>query len=316
MFHQAEKEFQDGKFESAVGMYRSLESRESQEFRRDTILFRTGECFLNMNAPAEARLAFVEIHEKYPDSEYAFDAENRISELANRGVRMLEMQRLLKEDAQKRLREARQELSAMQSANIEDDAKSALWLSQAAEALWDLERYEDARDAYVAAINLQPALRYDPRIQGRLIFPAEATPPTILTWLMGTQPPPAPLDPTKVIPMTPQGELRWPGGQPPLAIYNTTLRYERVSEDPRQRYVIVTGQVKNVSNKVVNRATVEVTLTNLRDQVLAVSSSQKLPRLEPKATAAFRARLGPFDDYENIASYSARVLLSPEDIEQ
>jgi tetratricopeptide (TPR) repeat protein len=299
-------------------MYRSLESRESQSFRRDTILFRIGECFLNMNdpAPAEARLTYVELRENFPDSEYVIDVDNRISELANRGERMLEMRRLLKEEAQRRLREVRRELSAMESTGIEDDLRAAHWLTQAAEALWDLERYEDARDAYVAAINLNLELRYDPRIQGRLIFPPEASGTPILSWLMGQQKSPEPLNPSTVIPRTPQGELRWPGGQPPLVIYNTTLRYDRAKEDPRVRYAIVTGQVKNVSNYVVNRATVEVTLTNIRDQVLAVSSSQKLPRLEPKGTAAFRVRLGPFDDYENIASYSARVLLSPGDIEQ
>jgi len=316
VFHQAEKKYVAGDFEQALGMYESLERQPSQQSRRDTILFREGECFLNLNAPAEARLAFVSLREQYPESDYIIDVDNRLEELASRGDRMLEMRRLLKQEAQKRLQEARRELSAIQTSGQEDDVKTAFWLTQAAEALWDLERYVDARDAYVAAINLKPDLRYDPRIQGRLIFPPEAAGPPILTWLMGKQEATAPLNPASVIPMTPQGELRWPGGRPPLVIYNTTLRYERVKEDPRQRYAIVTGQVKNVSNYVVNRATVEVTLTNVRDEVLAVSSSQKLARLEPRATAAFRVRLGPFDDYENIASYSARVLLSPGDLEQ
>ncbi len=315
LYARGEKEYNEGNFEQALIIYDSLLNRGTKKFKNDDLLFRIGECYLNLNAPADAREAFVTIKVRYPGSDYLIDVDTRLAELANRGDRMLAMQKLRKQEAEKRLREARKELSSMELEGIEADSRAAYWLTEAAEALWDLERYEDARDAYVAAINITPDLRYDPRIQGRLIFPQQTERIAILSWLTGGPEPPPALDPSDVIPMTPQGELRWPGGQQPLVIYNTTLRYTRVKEDPRMRYALVTGQVKNQSNYTVRRASVEVSLTNVRDQLLDVRYTE-IPRLEAKATAAFSVRLGPFDDAENISSYSARVLLSPEEIER
>ncbi len=315
-FMQAERAFNNDDITRALLTYQSLDGVESQRFREDTILFRMGECYRRLDSPADARMAFVRLKEQFPQSDYIIDVNNRLEDLENRGDRMVALQTARKDQADKRLREARRELSAMEAEGIEDDAKSAYWFIQAAEALWDLERYEDARDAYVAAINLEPELRYDPKIQGRLIFPPETEKTTVLSWLTGRQETQRPLDPATVIPMTPQGELRWPGGKQPLVIYNTTLRYLRVEQDPRARYAIVTGQVVNQSNIPVSNASVEVTLTSMRDEILGVSTSPRLPRLEPRGTAAFRVELGPFDDFENIASYSARVLLSPEEVGQ
>lgn len=300
-FRRAEKQFEKGNFARAVVMYHALETNDTQEFRRDTILFRKGECYMGLNASAEAQLAYSEIVRNHPGSEYLMDAKNRLRDLQARGGATIEKQKESREDAQSRLESARETLKDMDPAS----PRTVPYLLEAADALWNLQRFDDSRDVYVQAMNLDPAQRQNPQILGRLALPDYATRASggTLTWLRGGEVQFPPLDPADVIPLTPQG-ARW------LIIYNTTLRWRRQSEDPRVRYAIITGQVKNQSDRLIPASTVEVTLLNLRREIYGVQFAP-LPSLSPGATAAFQAVIGPIDDFENVTSYETRALISP-----
>lgn len=315
-YEQAESLYNEEKYDRAVAIYNSLLEEKSQQFRRDSLLFRIGECYQRLGAPAEARLAYLEVQQYAPGSVYQLDVRNRLAELETQKNELAAIPQQRREDAQRRLEEARRKLSdESHPAPALDERGRARVFVDAAEALWDLEQYEDARDAYVEAINLQPALRHDARIRGRLQFPPEADKRTggVVNWLTGHGERTPRLRAADVIPMTPQGLLRWPGGALPLMVFNTTMRWERVGQDPRVRTAVVTGQVKNQYSQRVGRARIEVSLTNVRIQVLDVAYAE-VPELNPGETTSFLVRLGPFDDYENINTYTCRVLLSAGEV--
>jgi len=313
-FIRAENLYREGNFERALGLYSSLETRPSQEFRRDTILFQKGECLIGLNAPAEATLAFQTIYEHYPQSEYKMDAGKRLADLQRKGGERMTRAERMKAQATERLEAARKTLTG----GILNSRETVPYLLQAADALWILERYEEARDVYVEALNLEPSLRENSSVRGRLLLPSDSAAASgggILGWLRGTETAAAPLDPSKVLPLTPQASVVWPDGRKPLIAYNTTLRWRRYKEDQRARLAIVTGNVKNQSSGKVGPARVEVTLLNTRMQILDVAYAD-VAALAPSATAAFRVQMGPFDDYENVTDYEVRVLLNSAEVDR
>ena len=154
-----------------------------------------------------------------------------------------------------------------------------------ADALWRLDRYEDAGAVYGRLLASDPALTTDPVISRRVETDANGS----------------------VTVVTPEEMLRRQTAANPIAVHNATSYFggrDRFTQKPR--WYMVTGEVINRGDRVVDGVEVQTTIYAFGNTIYD-TDIEHIGRLQPGQSRAFAARFTQFEEINNVSRYEFAV---------
>ncbi len=154
-------------------------------------------------------------------------------------------------------------------------------------ALWHLNRYDEAVQAYQKCQELDPQFIEDEKIISRVAIDTEGN----------------------MVPLTPEVRREIDRDRNPLIIFDDHAYNSRMSEDflsARQVDYNVTGLVRNQSDRNLRGVMVEVRFLNSARQLLDVRY-EHIGNLGPGAIRAFGVQSNRYDNIFNISTYECRA---------
>ncbi|NQU43713.1 hypothetical protein HQ520_10530 [bacterium] len=264
----------------AVIKYRQVLQEAPDSEQRERILLQLGNCFFNeqFRSLHDAHEAYLRYTIEYPQGFYIDEAQRSLDRiraiLANRD----EVDRAQKEVAAKTV----EELTKL----IEQNPYDADLSLRLGNALWELERYDEAVKAYLKSTEINAWLQEHDLIRKRLMVNEDGD----------------------VIPVTPEKERELERESNPLIVSNLNEYHSRLkaTRDGQAGEVFynVTGIVHNRGSQFLRRAEVEVRFYNAAREILDVKVAQ-VGNMPPGAIRGFSLRATNYDNIYNITSYEA-----------
>jgi TolA-binding protein len=206
---EAQLRFSQGEYMVARALYERLAQSYPDSQVRQKMLFQMGKCYFNdrVRAYHDARMAYLQYIEMYPDGQYVTEARQCLAEIDK-----AQNQRDLR--AETRLEQVAQEIETIKAAILADPHNSNLYDNaelhlKLGNALWRLQRYDEARDAYVRGCELNATLRDNAVIRDRLTTDAAG----------------------RIVPVTPERRSEIERERQPLVVFNDSAYKSRLNND-------------------------------------------------------------------------------------
>lgn len=283
----ANRRFEQKQYLVARAMYRRLIDKYPDCPARQEMMVKIGQCFFNdqFHSLHDARMAYLEYLENYPTGFYADDARENLR-------RIDALMNVREQTVDGRMDRVAENIKKIQDAIAKDPENAQLYNSadlyvRLGDALWKLDRYDEAKDAYVKARELNPELAQHPNIVKRV----------------GTGPD------GKPIALTPEAQKEIERDQNPLVVFDDHSYNSRSSKDvftAREVYYNVQGLVRNQSSKLLKGVVVEVRFLDAARNQLD-SQRETVGDMPPGSVRAFGVRASRFDNIYNVAAYECHA---------
>ena len=276
----ANNAFKDKNYQLAQAQYQHLASRYPRgNPTHEEILMHIGPCLYNDQVQSihDARMAYVNYLELYPEGKFAKEAIERIEGLnaiqANRDRVQQTQAQNLDVDAE-RLQDA-----------VKHDPYNADLYKALGDALWKTQHYQEACEAYLKSQKINAALKEDAIISQRLAVDENG----------------------KIVPLTPELAEETQRVKEPLIIPLETLHeYKSRSlsdvDSAREVYYNVTGLVHNRGRRNMDNVVVEIRFLDSMGRMLDVKHTG-VGRMPSGSFRAFSVQADRYDNIYNIARY-------------
>lgn len=243
---RAERDFRHRQYGFAAGQFEQLHLDHPRGYKSEYFLLQKGRCYYQMRDFIDAYRTFGEQRRLYPDGEFAGEAQAYMAK-----VEVIRNQD--RELAQAQIDKAKNNANEL-IALIDQDPSNAHLRHLLGDALWQLERYDDAARQYVVATELNAALYENDLIKGRLHTDESGA----------------------VVPLTPQLADEIERKRNPLVVISENryvLNDQRYDGQgmPRKNYR-VSGVVLNRGDETLRNVTVEVWFLNALQEVVDVQT--------------------------------------------
>ena len=279
----ADRRFEQKQYLVARAMYRRLLAKYPDSPARQEMMLKIGECFFNdqIHSLHDARIAYLEYLEAYPEGFYTDEARKNLQLI---DAKMNGRQRAV----ETRLDRVAENIKKIETAIAEDPDNADLYNSadlhmRLGDALWKLERYDEALEAYLKARELNPALAEHERIRQRVGAGPDGKP----------------------IAVTPAKRKEIERDLNPLVVFDDHAYTSRGSKDvftAREIYYNVQGLVRNQSSRPLRGVVVEVRFHDAARNQLDVQR-RAIGDIPPGSVRAFGVQATRFDNIYNVAGY-------------
>ncbi len=280
---EAQQRFSQGEYMVARALYERLAQNSPDSQVRQKMLFLMGKCYFNdqVRAYHDARIAYLQYIETYPNGQYVAEARQCLAEIDN-------AQKQRNQRAEIKLGQVAQEIETIKAAiqadphngNLYNNADLHLKLGN---ALWRLQRYDEARDAYVRSYELNAALRENTTIRERLTTDAAG----------------------QIVPVTPERRSEIERERQPLVVFNDNAYKSRLNNDlysAREVNYNVTGLIRNQSARELSGVVLEVRFFNPNRDLMDTQTIE-IGNIGPGSVRAFLAQAINYDNLYNIVRY-------------
>jgi tetratricopeptide (TPR) repeat protein len=288
---EAQLRFSQGEYMVARALYERLAQNTSDSLTRQKMMLQMGKCYFNEQVRDfhDARIAYLQYLETYPNGQYVAEAQQRLAEIDN-------AQKQRNQRAEVKLEQVAQEIETIKAAIQADPRNDNLYNNadlylKLGNALWRLQRYDEACDTYVRGCELNAALRGNVILRERLTTDATG----------------------RVVPVTPERRSEIERERQPLVVFNDSAYKSRLNNDlysAREVFYNVTGLIRNHSARELHGVVLEVRFFN-SNRDLMDTQSVEIGDIGPGAVRTFLARATSYDNLYNIVRYECYFRYNP-----
>lgn len=281
---QANHRYKQEEYAASAVLYEQLVDKYPEGKTRQRMMLKIADCMYLYNiqptarhAPAlhDAASVYLDYLEQYPQGEYRKDAQQGLERI--RAIQANRDQR-----AQQRLEQIADDVEKLKKAIAQNPYNAQLHLRYG-NALWKLERYDEAVDAYLKSQEIDAALKEFELIKNRMTVDEKG----------------------RVQPITPEMRRQIEREANPLVIFEVNDYQSNLPRDffaVRDVYYNVIGKVLNQSSRHLNNVLVQVDFYNAAHQLLD-SKTVSVGNMSPGAVRVFNVKATNYDYLDNIRSY-------------
>ncbi|HNY27082.1 MAG TPA: tetratricopeptide repeat protein [Candidatus Sumerlaeota bacterium] len=288
---EAQERFSQGEYMVARALYERLAQNTSDNLVRQKMMLQMGKCYFNEQVRDfhDARMTYLQYIETYPNGQYVAEARQCLAEIDN-------AQKQRNHQAEVKLDQVAQEIETIKAAIQADPQNSNLYNNadlhlKLGNALWRLQRYDEARDAYVRGCELNAALRENATLRERLTTDAAG----------------------RIVPVTPERRSEIEHERQPLVVFNDNAYKSRLNSDHdsvREVYYNVTGLIRNQSARDLHGVVLEVRFFNPNHDLMDTQNIS-IGDIGPGGVRTFLARATSYDNLYNIVRYECYFRYNP-----
>ncbi|MFC1601594.1 FxLYD domain-containing protein [Candidatus Sumerlaeota bacterium] len=279
----ANRRFKQGSYGLALAKYQRLIDQYPEGRLRQRLYLKRGACLYNdqVQSLPGAQAAYLDYlaDYPYPAGRYRQEADDQLER-----IRAIRANRENSTDA---VRNGVQDDVAQLRAALEKHPYDDKLYLRLGNALWQLERYEQAAQAYVKGQQINAALKEYDWLQKRLMVDEQGN----------------------VRPVTPVMQRQIERERNPIVIFDLNEYYARLTTDQdasRLTHYNVIGKARNQSSRRLRGVVVEVSFYNPARKLLDVQQAA-IGDLPPGAVRVFRVKSDNYDNIYNILKYECRA---------
>jgi tetratricopeptide (TPR) repeat protein len=278
---QADKRFEEKQYQVAAALYRQALDGCPEGETRERIYVQIGRCSYNDQVQSlhDAQAVYSEYLERYPQGVFRQEIADELAR-----IQMIRANR--EEKVQRKYDQAEGDVEKIQAALNEHPYDAELHLRMG-NALWELERYDEALKHYLKSQEINAALKEYDLLKKRMMLDQDG----------------------KVVPLTPDVARRIEQERNPIVIFGVNEYKSRLEQSvfgAREVYYNVQGMVRNQGARLLRNVAIEVIFYNPAHEQLDAQRCQ-VGDLPPGAVRAFGVQARRYDDIYNIASYECRA---------
>ena len=238
-----------------------------------------GRCLYRMDDYVDAQRILEKYLEEYPDGMYAKDVKVYLKNMSVIRTSQRKATCSVEDDTKGDI--------AYLEDMITSSPYNATYHYELANAYWKIKEYDKAADEYLAATQIDAALRENELIKQRLTVD----------------------DQGNIVPLTPELQRAKERELNPLVIFDThdyNMRQTRDFYSARETYILVAGKVRNQSSRLIRNIVVEVSFYNVHRELLDVRN-YRIGSMGPGDVRGFVVKSSFSDDIYNVYSYEAET---------